>query len=378
MKPDAIPCRLCGYDAPGIDCPHCTHDSTSPSLNDERGGWMNSLTDGLRAVPHGFFLLLTTGGVKRFLIPPVLLTTLAFGLMFWWMMGLVDLLIEAVEVEDVTSLGLEEGWLKVTVVWLIEKGIAGMLAKVSGILLWFVISSVVALYTFSIVYEAVAGPFLDEIQGRIEAVWFGQNPRNAIERPTDLPVSVCVRNTTLAGAASLALGVALWFATPLSWWLVALLALLPFLVAAALDKEYGTWLGWVIRIEGHLLWVSIKASLTVAVLLLIFIWLKFVPVVGFPLFMAVAGFGTAITLLDIPFSRRGWPLSKRLQFMTHNFPAMVAFGLVASLVFLVPVLGPVVMVPAASIGGMWLLVRLDKDSLRPPALRRRDPEASEA
>ena len=56
--------------------------------------------------------------------------------------------------------------------------------------------------------------------------------------------------------------------------------------------------------------------------------------------------------------------------MAHNFLAMTAFGVVSSLVFLVPVLGPIVMVPAASIGGLWLLVRLDKDSLRPPALRR--------
>jgi hypothetical protein len=49
---------------------------------------------------------------------------------------------------------------------------------------------------------------------------------------------------------------------------------------------------------------------------------------------------------------------------------MLTFGVVASLVFLVPVMGPVVMVPAASIGGLWLLVRLDKDGLRPPPLRR--------
>jgi uncharacterized protein involved in cysteine biosynthesis len=93
-------------------------------------------------------------------------------------------------------------------------------------------------------------------------------------------------------------------------------------------------------------------------------------VVGFPLFMAIAGFGTAITLLDIPFSRREWPLSKRLQFMVHNAGAVTGFGLVASLLFLIPIIGPLVMVPAASIGGLWLVVRLDKDSIRPLELRR--------
>ena len=27
----AIPCRLCGYHAPGSECPHCAHRSTAPS-----------------------------------------------------------------------------------------------------------------------------------------------------------------------------------------------------------------------------------------------------------------------------------------------------------------------------------------------------------
>jgi uncharacterized protein involved in cysteine biosynthesis len=367
---NAIPCRLCGYDAPGPECLHCAHRTTAPSLRDERSGWVSGMIDGLRAVPQGLYVLASTRGVKRFLIPPVLLTTLAFGALMWWMMGVVDLLIEAVEVDDISSLGLQEGWFKVSIVWLIEKGIASTLAKISGVLLWFVVSSIVVLYTFSIVYEAVAGPFLDEIQGRIEARWFGIDPRDAIERPTDIPVARCVRNTLVASAAALALLVGLGFLTALAWWIVIPLALLPFFLASQVDREYGLWLGWALRVEGHTLWVSVKASLAVLLLLVLFFWIKFVPVVGFPLFMAIAGFGTAITLLDIPFSRRNWSLSKRLQFMAHNLLAMTAFGVVASLVFLVPVVGPVVMVPAASIGGLWLVVRLDKDLLRPPEARR--------
>jgi len=376
---DAIPCRLCGYDAPGLECPHCEHRSSSPSLNDQRVGFLQALVDGLRAVPNGLFLLATTPGTKRFLIPPVILTGIAFFVLFGWLWGFIDLLVEAVEVEDVASIGLEDGWLKVAVVWLVEKGVAAFVAKWTGVLLWLFVSSIAALYAFSIVYEALAGPFLDEIQGRIETLWFGANPRDAIERPTDIPVRRCVLFSAVAGGAAAVILLGLWIASPLSWWLILPLSLLPFFAAAALDREYGRWLGWVVRVEGHLLWVSIKASLIVLVLLVMFIWLKFVPVVGLPLFMAVAGFGTAITLLDIPFSRRGWSLTRRMQFMVHNGGALTAYGVVASLVFLVPVIGPIVMVPAASIGGLWLVVRLDKDSLRPPELRRpggREPSAA--
>lgn len=367
---DAIPCRLCGYDAPGEDCPHCRLETTTGSLRDERVGLVQGIVDGARAVPMGLSLLVSTRGVKRYLIPPVILTTIAFVVVFWWTMGLVDLLVQAVEVEDMAELGLEDGWLKASVVWLMEKGVATLLARISGVLLWIVVSSVVALYMFSIVYEAIAGPFLDEIQGRIETRWFGGNPRDALERPTGIPVTKCVRNSVIAGAAGLALLLVPLGLTGFWAWLGALRFTIPFFVAAALDRDYAIWLSWVLRVEGHLLWVSIKASLVVLVLLVLFLPLKFLPLIGFWLYMAIAGFCTAITLLDIPFSRRGWTLTTRFQFLVRNWLAMVSFGGVSSLVFLVPILGPIVMVPAASIGGLWLLVRLDKDSLRPVEKRR--------
>lgn len=366
----ATPCRLCGYDAPGAECPHCRHTSSDPSLRDERVGFVRALVDGARAVPNGAYLLLTTPGVKRWLIPPILLTLIAFVVMFTWSLGLVDLLVEAASVEDIEALGLEEGWLKVAVAWLLERGVATLLARISGVLLWIVLSSVVALYAFSIVYEAIAGPFLDEVQGRIEERWFGHDPRNELERPTSLPVRACVRISLLAAAPALVLLIAGWIVPGLLGWLLLVATPLPFIAAGQVNPEYGAWLWWVVKLEGHTLWVSIKASLFVGLLLLMFFPLKFVPVIGLPLFMAVAGFGTAITLLDIPFSRRGWTLTKRLQFMVHNAAALTAFGAVSSLLFLIPVLGPIVMVPAASIGGLWLVVRLDKDSLRPLDSRR--------
>jgi uncharacterized protein involved in cysteine biosynthesis len=370
MKINATPCRLCGYDAPGADCPHCRHQSSDRSLNDEHIGWVQGLVDGLRAVPNGLYLIGSTRGVKRFLIPPVLLTSIIFMVIFWWMMGMVELMVQAVEVEDISSLGLDDGWVKVVVVWFLEKGIAGAIAKVSGILLWLMVSSVIALYTFSIVYEALAGPFLDEIQGRLEEKWFGTNPRDALDRPTTIPVRQCILMSCMAAGAGILVLCLLYFITDLGFWWSLPLALLPFVVASVIDPEYGKWLGWVARVEGHTLWISIKASLIVVVLLVIFFPLKFLPVIGFPLFMAIAGFGTAITLLDIPFSRRGWSMTTRMQFMVHNVVPLTAFGIVSSLVFLVPVIGPIVMVPAASIGGLWLIIRLNKDSLRPKELRK--------
>ena len=174
----------------------------------------------------------------------------------------------------------------------------------------------------------------------------------------------------LAGAAGVAL-LLLPPDLPGVWgWVGLLRAALPFALASVLDREYGTWLGWVLRTEGHLVLVSLKASLVVAVLLVIFLPVRLVPLIGFWLYMAIAGFCTALTLLDIPFSRRGWSLVTRLQFLLRNWLAMLSFGLVSSLVFLVPILGPIVMVPAASIGGLWLVVRLDKDGLRPLERRR--------
>ena len=126
---------------------------------------------------------------------------------------------------------------------------------------------------------------------------------------------------------------------------------------------------WVARIEGGTLWVSIKASMVAGLIMLLFFPLKFVPLIGYVLFAAIAGFTTAVSLLDIPLERRQWALPARLSFLFRNFPAVISYGVVASLLFVVPVLGPVLMVPAASVGGLWMVCRLDKDRLRPPGKR---------
>ena len=186
-----------------------------------------------------------------------------------------------------------------------------------------------------------------------------------MQRPTEIPVERCVKLTILAGIPAFGLAVA-WalISGPFAWLALALVPV-PFVVAATLDREYAVWLGWVAKVESSTLWVSVKASLIALLVLLLFFPLKFFfPPFGLWLFFAIAGFSTALTLLDIPFSRRMWSFRDRLRFVFGNALPMTAFGLVASLVFLVPVIGPIVMVPSASIGGLWLTCRLDKEALR--------------
>ena len=177
-------------------------------------------------------------------------------------------------------------------------------------------------------------------------------------------MSRCVR-LSAGGGALAAVILALGFflpALPFVWALVA--APLGFLPFALADRRYGAWLGWVARVEGRALWASLQASVVTGVLVLFALPLYFVPGVGYLLFAMVTGFATAVGLLDIPFERRGWPLRQRFAFLVRNLLPMLSFGVVAGLLLAVPILGPVLMVPSASIGGLWLLCRLDKGSLR--------------
>jgi uncharacterized protein involved in cysteine biosynthesis len=102
------------------------------------------------------------------------------------------------------------------------------------------------------------------------------------------------------------------------------------------------------------------------VILIAFLWLHLIPIVGSWLWLLVSGFTVALSMLDIPFSRRQWSLRQRLDFLTSNFVAVASFGAVASLLAgLVPIVGAVLMVPTASIGGLWLVCRLEKQGMRP-------------
>lgn len=362
---DVQPCPTCGYDAATLPCPHCGGRSAEPSLAGEGPGAFGGLVAGLTAVPRGLGFLIRTRGIKRFLIPPFVLTAGLFGALFGWALGWVGELLEAARLQDVEQLGLEEGWLLTTVEWLVEKSFVVWMAQLSGFLVVIVLSSLIAMWTFSIVYEALSGPFLDEIQGRLERTWFGTDPRDAIERPTDIPVRRCALLSTLGGLFGLALLAWWWFGDGATAWFALASVPLPFVLLGLVDREYGQWLVWVAQVEGRTLFVSVKAALFAGILLTICFPLRFIPFgIGYVLFGSIAGFTTALSLLDIPFSRRQWSFRARVGFLKAHALAHVAFGAVASLVFVIPFIGPIVMVPAASIGGLWLVCRLEKTGLR--------------
>jgi len=379
-----VPCPLCGYDAQrggsGVQaagaqsgaeiCPHCALQPKEPSLRAPRARLRAGLLVGLAAVPQGLYFLASTRGVKRWLIPPLVLTTIAFAALFWWLWGLVSHWIEILRANGGQEIQIDPVWVERAVRWLLGLKVFVWLAEAGTFLVFLLVSAVAAFWAFSILYEAVAGPFLDEIHGRIEERWFGVDPRKALHRPTQLPKSACVKWSLGAATAAIALVLCLWTLVHWPVWLALLVGLpAPFLIASMIEREYGRWLFWVVRLEGSTLWVSVKAALVAGVILLVFFPLKFVPGIGYVLFGCVAGFTTSVSLLDIPFARRQWSLSQRFLFLVHHAPAVILFGATASLLFVLPLIGPVLMVPAASIGGLWLVTRLDKDFLRPAEQR---------
>jgi uncharacterized protein involved in cysteine biosynthesis len=313
--------------------------------------------------------------VKRLLVPPVILTGIAFGALFVWAWSVIARFLDAVKVQSSQALDLEPGFWKNFVDWMIGLEAIVWLAKAGGFVLFIVLSSFLALWTFSIAYEAIAGPFLDVVQARIETRWFGRDPRAALEKKIEYPLLRAVWKSALCLALTVGF---LWgffsWKSAWSWWLL-IASPLPFAIATRLDRDYAAWLGWAVGNEVRMLYVSIKASLLAGVILVAFFWIKFIPFIGFILFAGLAGFCTALTLLDIPFSRRRYELGTRLKFLLANFGPIVALGIVTSLIFVVPFFGPLIGVPSASIGGQWLLCRLDKNMLRPRDARiaRRPP-----
>jgi uncharacterized protein involved in cysteine biosynthesis len=335
------------------------------------------------AVPKGLALLFTTRGVKRWLLPPLLLTATALILALVQCWRWLDAAIgEALPEEVVVGApdwewleGLIERWEWVGSVvaalasaseWLLNTAYGLAANRVSGLILYLFLGALVTWYVFSIAYEAFAGPFLDEIQGRLETKWFGKDPRSSLERPTDVPAESCFRISVAAiavGCVALLLG----FLTPLPVWAAIAFLPVPFAAGVLFDRRYGTWLLWIAKVEGRAVVVSLKASVVAGLVLFVSWPLYFVPWVGYFLFATVCGFATAVTLLDIPCERRGWNLRQRLRLLRRYLLPFTAFGVVAGLLLAVPVLGPLLMVPSASLGGLWLLCRLDKRVLRPAA-----------
>ncbi len=364
-----LPCPLCGYHAPDLGCGSCGLGSREPTLTAPRGGFGREFRDGLRALPQGARALIRTPRTKRLLVPPMVLTGLLFGAILVWLWRRLSSFFDAVAEQDVAALGLDPGWWSDVVSWLASLQVVIAIAHAGSVLVLLVAFSIAGLWTFSIAYELICGPFLDTIQARVEARWFGADPRVRLEQPPGLDPARAARASAIAsGVALVAIVATFWIDANWSWGFLAVVPI-AYAIAARSVPGAGSWSVWFAHSQLRALWTSIKASTLAAIILVAFVWLKFVPLVGLPLFAMVAGFATALTLLDIPFSRRGWSLSQRLAFLFQHIGGVLALGVVTSLVFVVPFVGPLIGVPCASIGGQWLLCRFDKNKMRPAALR---------
>lgn len=372
------PCSLCGYHAPEASCPHCALDPLAPTLARRRSGPVSGVADGLWAVPHGLLLFVRHRGLKRWMVPPLALTALVSLAVLVWTFRWLDGLLEAHrggELElgrDFPAWIQEWGWVET----LASGGLVGVewaanllwgLVTSKGLALvgYFLVGSLVLWYCFSIVYEAFAGPFLDEVHARLETRWFREDPRSRLERPNDLPAERCLALVTRSALLFSGLALVVVLVPAIPWW--AIFFVLPMSLAPSLraDARFGPWLRWVARVEGRAILASFQASLLTTFFLVLAFPLYFVPFAGYFLFATVTGFATAVGLLDIPLERRGWPFRMRIRFVGRNLLPFLAFGIVAGALLAVPIVGPVLMVPAASIGGLWLICRLEKSSLRP-------------
>src|SRR5690606_27252546 len=116
------------------------------------------------------------------------------------------------------ELAIEVGWLREALEWLLRLRALLWLTNMASLLAFLFLGAVAAFWAFSIVYEAVAGPFLDEIHGRIEARWFGRDPRDRLYRFSSLSPRECATHSAAAGGAGLAATV-LWIAlgAPYGW-----------------------------------------------------------------------------------------------------------------------------------------------------------------
>lgn len=305
-----LPCPRCGYPAPDAECTHCAR-LTEVSLVAPRAGASAELAAGAQALVRGLYFLGSTRGTKRWLVPPFLVTTTIFALVSFGLFELVDGWITALRTQGEAELAFEPRWFADALQTVIQSAAMWWIVSLGGYALAFVVAFLVALWTFSIVYEALCGPFLDVVHARLERRWFGADPR------------------------------ATWDAARGESGFKALVL-----------RNLAT------------VWTSVKASIFAGVVLVLAFPLQLVPFVGGALFAIAAGFATAVSLLDIPFSRREWSLRQRLAFVGDHATAVIAFGTTAGLLFLVPFLGPLVCVPAASVGGAWLVCRLDKKRLR--------------
>lgn len=357
------PCPLCGYHAPeDASCPHCGLEPTERSLTLPAPGIAGEAWAGATALLRGFGFLAGDPRAMVWVAIPMGLTITLFLGATAWLVGLFESAAAGVPGEVHFDERVPD-WLARILAWPIEHGVAGVAAEVAAVTLALATAALTFWFAFSIVFEAIAGPFLDELHGRFETAWFGADPRDRLERPSGVTPRSAAR-TSIAAIALGSAGGAL--ATLLGAGLLGALAgaLGPVIAVAAARPSWARWLAWVARTELRALRASMAALALTGAVLLSALPLLLVPILGTYLYGAAAGFATSLGLLDIPFSRRGLDLAARTRFLKRHALATTLYGATAGLLFGVPFLGPLLVVPAASVGGLWLFCRLDKSELR--------------
>jgi uncharacterized protein involved in cysteine biosynthesis len=348
----AAPCARCGYPrSPGQPCERCDAVAGAPEPEARAATW----TLGLVALPRGLSLLMGTPGWMWLLALPTvgscaLLALVGsalwrFGADRWgrWQEQPPDFGDGpwAERGESLVAAAADSSW---------TSGLAGVL----GALLLLVFGW----YLFALAFEVVLGPFLDELHGRVERRRYGREDVERAGRPPGLSTAQVTRRSSIAGALAIALSLGGWLAV--SPRVGLLLAPAPFLGASLLEPAYGRWLIWALGVEGRLLAVGLGIAAFALVLVVALLPVTLLPVVGVPLYALGVGFGTALSLLDLPAARRGWSVGLRWRFARRHALPLALFGAFSSLLFAIPLVGVLLGVPSASLGALWLLERLEK------------------
>ena len=351
-SPTPAPCVRCGYPrTPGATCERCGAAVGEPFAERRTASWVL----GLEALPRGLGLLTGTPGWMLLLALPALgsfaLLSAAIAALWRWGAGHWRRWEQqppdfgdgpwAERGEALLSAAAESSW---------SSGLAGVLA--AALLLIF------GWYLFALAFEVVLGPFLDELHARVERRRYDREDIERLGRPPALSTAQVTRRSSVAGAAAIALALGGWLLiSPL---VGLLLAPAPFFAASLLQPDYGRWLVWALGVESRLLIVGLGIAAFALLLVVVLLPLTVLPVLGVPLYALGVGFGTALSLLDLPAARRGWSVGLRWRFAWAHALPLALFGALSGLLFAIPVVGVLLGVPAASLGAFWLLEQLEK------------------
>ncbi|QDU84419.1 Etoposide-induced protein 2.4 (EI24) [Planctomycetes bacterium Pla163] len=310
---------------------------------------MAQVTAGARAPFVGLGALLTLRGVKRWILPPTLGATLVLaGLLF----GLWTLFQEALA-GDSEAVDLDlPGWLawaEGTLEWLLDLP----WLRTGGTLAFVLVAALTWWFAYAIVFEVLAGPFLSRMQARAEDHWLGGHGGTP-EHPFE------TRGLGLL-ALAIGLGAGLWWVLPGG--LAAAGLVLPVAVLWFALRPFRGWFGAFVRTEGRSGLQGLVVAAVALIGVVLFLPLHLVPFVGSYMAATAAGFFLALGTLDLALERRGWSLDGRFAFARRSLGALAAFGAVSGFLFGVPVIGPLLMLPSASLGGTWLVAKLDKSAL---------------